>query len=400
MMKKIMVLCLLIGLGGCGHVVTLLPSNRDFVEPEAMTEVQIPKTKTAMLLPLSGNASVVGENFQNAALMAGLERQTETTEVKFYDTEGTAVGAVSAYNQAMAESPDIVLGPVFAPAVKAVHEQEPSVPVVSFTSDTSVLGDNVYSLALLIPQQVDRVVEYACANGQRRFALLGPQDKTGGIVVQAFEKAVQSCPGMQLVHISLYDPNTNDLTTPVTRIAPPLIDGRRKDLTDEEKELLRNPSADRLTFDALFVFESGVKLEQLVSILYYYDVTPQIVPFYGLATLRHARLSQLKGAYFADIPQYRVDMFNRKYREAFGKDPVPVAAFGYDAVSLVSFLSQQQALNETALTDSIGFQGMNGRFRLNKDGTNNRLLDVFQLRTKTQAVVVESAPDDFYQSQQ
>ncbi len=396
MMKKIIVLCLLIGLGGCGHSVKLLPSNRDFVDdPSQNLEEPAPKTKTAMLLPLSGKAAIVGENFQNAALMAGLERQTETTEVLFFDTNGTSDGAINAYNKALQESPDIILGPVFAPAVKAVREQEPQVPVISFTSDTSVLGDNIYTLALLIPQQINRIVDYACTQGQRRFALIGPKDKTGSLVVQAFETAIQSCPTMQLTHISMYEPNAVDLTTPVTRIAPPLIDARRKDLTDKEKELLRNPTAERLSFDALFVFESGVKLEQLVSILYYYDITPRIVPFYGLATLRHARLQQLIGAYYADMPQNRVDLFKRKYNDAFGKDPVPVAAFGYDAVSLVSFLSQQQALTEVALTDSIGYHGMNGRFRLNEDGSNDRLLDVFQVEGINRSVVVESAPAEF-----
>ncbi len=395
MMKKIIALCVLIGLGGCSHSVKLLPSNRDFVEPEQTVQEQAPKTKTAMLLPLSGKTAVVGENFQNAALMAGLERQTETTEVMFYDTKGTVDGAITAYNQAVQESPDVVLGPVFAPEVEAVRTQEPSMPVISFTSDTSVIGDNVYTMALLIPQQVNRIVAFACAQGQRRFALLGPKDKTGGIVVQAFEKAIETCPTMQLTHISFYEPNATDLTTPVARIAPPLIDARRKDLTNKEKELLRNPSAERLSFDALFIFENGVKLEQLVSILYYYDVTPQIVPFYGLATLRHTNIEQLTGAYYADIPQTRVDLFKRKYRDAFGKDPIPVAAFGYDAVSLVSFLSQQEALNETALTDTIGYQGMNGRFRLNADGTNDRLLDVFQIKHNNHSVVVESAPAEF-----
>ncbi len=395
MIKKLFVLCLLGVLCGCGHNVRLSPSNRDFVDSTTQPQETVSKTKTAMLLPLAGNTAAVGENFQNAALMAGLERSTETTEVLFYDTKGTPAGAANALQQAVQDSPDIILGPVFASEVKAVRDNKPSQPVISFTSDTSVLGNNVYSLALLIPQQINRIVDYACSHGQRRFALLGPQDKTGEIVVQAFEKAIQTCPGMQLTHISMYKPGASDLTTPVKRIAPPLIDTRRKNLSDHEKELIRNPSAERLSFDALFIFENGIGLEQLVSILYYYDVTPQIVPYYGLATLRQTRNEQLIGAYFADVPQYRVEAFKRKYKDAFGKNPLPIASFGYDAVSLVSFLSQQKALNETALTDSIGYNGMNGRFRLNADGTNDRLLDIFQVQGNGQAKVVESAPMEF-----
>lgn len=395
MMKKIISVCLMSLMCGCGQVVPLLPSNRDFTDSSVPAQENASKTKAAMLLPLTGETAVVGENFQNAALMSGLEHDTEVTTVLFYDTKGTPTGAVEAYRQAQSESLDIILGPVFAPEVQALHAEQPRNPVISFTSDTSVVGDGIYTLALLIPQQVNRIVQYACQQGQRRFAIIGPQDKTGALIVQAFESAIQTCPGMQLTHISLYKPNATDLTTPVTRIAPPLIDARKKNLTEREKELLRNPSAERLGFDALFVFETGVKLEQLVSILNYYDITPQIVAFYGLATLRQTRNNQLIGSYFADMPQARINAFKQKYQDAFGKTPLPVASFGYDAVSLVSFLSEQNALREGALTDQIGYNGINGRFRLNQNGTNDRLLDMYQLDRSGSARLVESAPASF-----
>lgn len=391
---KIILTILLFCLVGCSQRIEIPASERDFSQIN-QGNLQVPKTKTAVLLPLSGQTSFVGENFQNAALIAGLERQTETTEVLFYDTKGTQTGAVEAYQQALSESPDVFVGPVFASEVLAVRQQEPNKPVLSFTSDSSVLGNGVYSLALLIPQQINRIVDYACTHGQRRFALIGPNDKTGDIIFKSFEKAIENCPTMQIVAQSFYEPNTTNLTTPVTKIAPPLIDARKKDLTEEEKELLKNPSAERLSFDALFVFEQGVKLEQLISILYYYDVTPQIVPFYGLATLRQAKNDQLIGAYFADMPQGRNNTFKQKYKEAFEKEPLPIASFGYDAVALISFLSQQQALNEVMLTDTTGYQGINGRFRLNTDGTNDRLLEMFQIQSKNISVPIESAPMDF-----
>lgn len=393
MKRKIFALFLMILLAGCADRVKMLPSDRDFSSQPVQT--QSDKTKTAVLLPLSGPNAAVGENFQNAVLMAGLDRPTESTEVLFYDTQGTPQGAVDAYYQAMQESPDIFVGPVFANQVKAVRDLSPAKPVISFTSDESVIGGGVYTIALLIEQQIERIVSYACAQGQRRFALIGPDDKTGQIVVNAFEHAIQSCPGMEIVHQSLYSPTTTDLTTPVVKIAPPLIDGRRKNLTEREKELLKNPSAERLSFDALFIFEQGIKLEQLVSILYYYDVTPNIVPYYGLATLRQTKVAQLVGAYFADTPQERINAFKVKYKDAFDKQPLPVASFGYDAVSLVSFLSSLGALSEGTLTDSLGYQGINGHFRFNDDGTNARLLEMFRLRAIGYATVVEGAPLGF-----
>ncbi len=392
MKRQILCIFLLALMTGCAEQIKIPASERDVSISGGQAGE---KTKTAFLLPLSGPNAAVGENFQNAALMAGLERPSESTEVLFFDTKGTPQGAVEAYQKASAESPDVFVGPVFAGEVQSVGAQHPDKPVLSFTSDTSVLGNGVYSVALLIPQQIQRIVDYACAQGQRRFALIGPKDKTGDIVVQSFETAVQSCPGMEIVHRSFYAPTSNDLTTPVEKIAPPLIDPRRKNLTEREKELIRNPSAERLSFDALFVFEQGIKLEQLVSILYYYDVTPQIVPYYGLATLRHTKNTQLVGAYFADVPQTRMTVFKSKYKEAFDKNAIPIASFGYDAFSLVSFLSGKGALNENTLTDSVGYQGINGRFRLNQDGTNDRLLEMFQIRSMGYIQSVEPAKTDF-----
>lgn len=398
MMKKFLVLLSGFLIIGCQMKPNYIPENRDFSTVPVQQPRETSKTKTAVLLPLSGDTAAVGEHFRNAALMAQLERSVnDSTEVLFYDTKGTPAGAINAYMQAQQDRPDIILGPVFSPEVKAVAEQNPSIPVISFTSDTSVLNGNTYSLALLIPQQIERIVDFACQQGQRRFAVLGPSDKTGDMIMRAFSTAVQTCPGMQITQTSLYNPATTNLTSAITKIAPPLVDGRKSNLTDKEKELLKNPSASRLSFDALFVFEQGVKLQQVVSLLNYYDITPSLVPFYGLATLRQSNNKDLTGAYFPDLPQDKLELYRRSYQTAFGKDPILLSALSYDAVSLISFLSQNNALSTAALTAPDGYQGINGRFRLNTNGTNNRLLEMFQIQGKNMFMKVADAPSSFKQ---
>lgn len=393
MIKKFLIVVLSIFIVGCHMQPINLPQDRDFSSVSEGISPTTVKTKTAVLLPLSGESAAVGEHFRNAALMAQLERSSnDATEVLFFDSQGTPLGAVNAYQQAQQERPDVILGPVFSSEVNAVAAQNSSVPVISFTSDTSVLNANTYSLALLIPQQIDRIVDFACQQGQTRFAVLGPNDKTGELVMRSFSKAVQTCPGMRLTQISLYNPNSTNLTAAVTKIAPPLVDGRRKNLSEHEKELLKNPSASRLSFDALFVFEQGVKLQQLVSLLNYYDVTPNLVAFYGLATLRQSYNKDLVGAYFPDLPQEKLEIYRQNYQEAFGKEPLLLSALAYDAVSLVAFLSQNNALSQVALTTPDGYQGINGRFRLNPDGTNNRLLEMFQIQGRNNFIKISDAP--------
>ncbi len=396
MIKKILTVILGMCVAGCQIQSDRFWGDRDFSESDVSSTQMPVKTKTAILLPLSGEAAAVGEQFRNAALMAQLERSADNvTEISFYDTQGTPTGALDAYQQAQLKNPDIVLGPIFSTEVQSVSNLDSSIPMLSFTSDTSVLNEHTYSLALLIPQQIKRIVDFSCQKGQMRFAVLGPNDKSGDLIMNSFSQAMETCPGMQITKVSLYEPKSTDLTNAVTKIAPPLIDARRKDLTDEEKELLKNPSAERLDFDALFVFEQGVKLQQLISLLNYYDVSTRLVPFYGLATLRQNYNKELVGAYFPDIPQAKLTLYKQNYQAAFGQEPISLSSLIYDAVSLVAFLSQNGMLNDNALTSVDGYQGVNGRFRLNEDGTNNRLLEIFQIRGKGLFVPVSAAPVGF-----
>lgn len=389
MFKRILVVAGCFCLAACGL-------KAPQIEMPDFSQEKTQKTKTAILLPLSGDSASLGDAFRNAILMAQLERSTdETTEVSFYDTKGTPTGATEGYYQAKNDDADIILGPVFSSEVAKIADLDPSIPVISFTSDASVLKNDVYTMALLIDQQVRRVVDFACQKGQQRFALLGPKDKTGEIVVQAFEKAVQSCPTMQVSHISMYESKNPDLTSAVAKIAPPLIDLKKENLTEEEKEWATNPTAERIEFDALFVFEQGVRLQQLVSLLGYYDVTPNLVSFYGLATLRAQHNRDLVGAYFADLPQGKLKLFQKNYQDAFGEKPLMVSALGYDAISLVSFLSKKRQLNRSALEASEGYLGINGRFRFNEVGTNERLLEMFQIRGKNYIIKVDPAKPQF-----
>ncbi len=392
MLKKILLVIGCLCVASCG----LKTGKFDTKMADLLPKDDSRKTKTAILLPLSGDSASLGDSFRNAILMAQLERSTdEVTEVSFYDTKGTALGAKESYYQAKNEDADIVLGPIFSSEVSAIANEEPSIPVISFTSDTSVLKNGVYTMALLIDQQVQRIVDFACQKGQQRFALLGPNDKTGEIVIKSFTRAVATCPTMQISHISMYDAKNPDLTSAVVKIAPPLIDLKKDNLTEEEKELATNPTAERIEFDALFVFEQGVRLQQLVSLLGYYDVTPNLVSFYGLATLRSQHNRDLIGAYFADLPQEKLRLYQKNYYDAFSTKPVMVSALGYDGISLVSYLSKKRMLNDDGLQTKEGFLGINGRFRLKDDGRDERLLEMFQIRGKNYIIKIDTAKPQF-----
>ena len=352
-------------------------------------------TRAAVLLPLSGKSSAVGEAFQSSAILALQEQPRSSLELMFFDTKGTNEGVIQAWYEAQAQHPDIVIGPIFAHELKALKSKSPDVPVISFTTDSSLMESGIYTMGVLIPNQIERLVSFMCEKGERQIAVIGPEDKTGELTMNTLSEAIKSCPDMSIKQVSLYSPDSSDFMAVISKLSSQLVDPRKTKLTEREQEILATPIEERLDFDSLLIFEDGVKLQQLLSLLAYYDISPQIVSFYGLANWQGMNDKSLIGGYFAATPPAKTAYFNQRYRNSFGTNPPRIATLAYDAVSLVSVLATQKALTAHNLLNPMGFSGVNGRFRLKKDGSNERLLDVFQIVSKRRSQTVSPAPNSF-----
>lgn len=395
MWGKITAVCGLALLGACSVQKTdpfMQPMFGEIPSAYESADVQGASTKIAVLLPLSGKSEALGADMQKAAMMAAFDKRQSGAGVFFYDTTGTPEGAENALTEAEKIYPSVIVGPVFSAEVAAVRDEGARGPVLSFTSDSEALDDDVYTLALMISNQVERIAEYACRAGQRKLAVIGPENKVGEMVMNTLSDTIERCPGMEIQSVSLYNPKTINFDPVIGKIAPQPIDSRRKDLTDEEKELLAKPIAEKVDFDALLVFEDGVKLQQVMSMLSYYDITPTDMPIYGLSSWDGAKMSELIGGYYPAMPARLSSDFSRRFYQTFGTKPSALAAYAYDAVSLGIMLGNTGSIHTAGLLNDRGFDGVNGRFRLNEDGTNSRLLDMRQIMTKNRSVVVEPAP--------
>ena len=336
MRRWIFAVALLAFLTGCGEK-TISPWYQPFSQdiPVPLNAQDLSQSavdlRIVYLLPLSGSSAKVGEAFLNAAMMAQFDLPTHHIETFFIDTKGTRSGTMEALELARAKNPDVILGPVFSAEVEAVQEARVSVPVISFTSDNAVLGDGVYTTALLIPAQVDTMVQYACAQGKRRLAVLGPENKVGELTLNTLQKSIQKCPGMVVETISLYRPKDVNLAPAVLKVAPKQIDPKKKNLTEAEQMELAKPIAERVDFDVLLVAEEGVKLKQVMSLLSYYDMTPRDVMTIGLSgAAAQGKDKSVRGMYFPAMPIRSENDFEQAYRTRFGVKPMPVAAYGYD----------------------------------------------------------------------
>jgi len=352
-------------------------SNAPPVQPTAVGAGQI---KVALILPLSaaGNAGLAAQSMKNAAEMALAEFTNPNIQLLIKDDAGTASGAQTAAQQALGEGAEIILGPLFAVSVGAVGQvaRTRNVPVIAFSTDTSVASRGVYLLSFLPESDVDRIVEYAVAQGKRSFAALVPENAYGSVVEAAFNQAV-SRRGARIIALERYPLDRQRMQDPVKRVAQAAGQA-----------------------DAIFIPDGADAVPIVAQSLAAAGVQPRRIQLLGTGLWDDPRIfaeSTLQGGWFAAPEAAGFRNFSSRYRARYGQEPVRTATLSYDAVSLVAALVKTQGpqrFSEQVLTNTSGFSGIDGVFRFRTDGTNERGLAVLRV-TSSGALVISPAPKAF-----
>ena len=370
--------------------------------------------RVGLLLPMSGANEALGRSMLNAAQMAVFDLADDRFELMPQDTVGTANGAARAAQRAIGDGADLILGPLLAGSVRAVAPTAAAagVPVVAFSSDRSVAGEDVYVMGFVPDAEVRRVVTHAYRQGITRFAALVPDSPYGTTVLPAFEDAVADVGGM-VVDVALFDPAGADFADVVRQLAR--YDARRQDLIAQRDALkARGGEASRralarlerletlgdLPFDGLLVAAGGKTLEVIGAHLPYFDVDPTRVQMLGTGQWDEPGLGAepaLVGGLFAAPPPEARAAFEQRYRTTFGEPPARLATLAYDAAALAAVLARRDAaqpFSPDAITQPSGFAGRDGIFRFHADGVAERGLAVLRVAPRS-VDVVDPAPTSF-----
>ena len=359
--------------------------------------------RAAILLPLSGPRAGLGRAMLNAAQMALFEIADSDFTLLPFDTKGTAEGAAAAAEQALANGAQLILGPLLAASVRATAPiaRAGNVSIVAFSNSREVAGDGVYILGFVPRQQVETITTYAVDQGLYRFAALVPDNAYGRASVEALQRTA-AANAATVVKIQYYDPTATDFSAAVKAIDN--YDARRRTLLDQRAELeargdeISRQALKRLekldtigdvNFDAVLLPAGGQNLRTLASLLSYYDVDQPAVRLLGLRSWDDSQgisaEPALARAWFAAPPRAEQQKFAARYKANFGHQPVRLASLAYDATALAAILAQSSSaadFSPHALTNSLGFLGIDGLFRLRPDGVAERKFAVLEVRRK------------------
>jgi len=352
-------------LSACSNMSGLLNQGSPAGPPAEATAIGAGAVKVGLILPLSaaGNAGTVAQSMKNAAEMALAEFSSPDVQLLVKDDGGTSSGAQQAVQQALGEGAEIIVGPLFAHSVGVVGAaaRQRGVPVIAFSTDASVATRGVYLLSFLPESDVDRIVNYAAANGKRSFVALLSEGAYGTVVEAEFKQAV-SRKGGRIVALERYALNPGAMTAPAAKIAQAAAGA-----------------------DAVFIPEGPEVVPSVAKALQAAGLDFHRMQLLGTGLWDDPRISAdpiLQGGWYAAADSAGFKNFSARYRSRYRQEPVRTATLAYDAVALVAALVKTQGSQrfaESVLTNPSGFSGIDGLFRFRNDGTSQRGLAVMKV---------------------
>ena len=337
----------------------------------------------ALLVPKSSNgAGTVAANLENAAKMAVADLGAVKIDLRVYDTAGSADVAAQQAQRAVDEGSKIILGPLFAEAANAaaVAVGDVGVNVMSFSNNPSIAGGNVFILGKTFDNTASRLMSFAKSQGKSRAVIVHPENVEGEFGRVALQRAANEV-GIEVVSVQSFTFTPQGVIDAVNPIKNATLSGNADLL------LLTSTSAGALPLLAQMLPEAGINPATIqYAGLSRWDIPPQTLVLAGL-----------QNGWFAMPDVTRTQNFSTRYQAAYGAQPHQLASLAYDGIAAVGALvaaGKANALTADALTQSSGFEGVDGIFRLNKNGTNERGLAIAQVKEQ-RVHIIDAAPSSF-----
>lgn len=350
--------------------------TRDGVTPPFMRDRQI--VRVGLLLPFSLRPQDAAALY-SAAELALFDHGGPNTLLIPRDAGSTEASANAAARALVNDGADIIIGPVLregvAGAGAAVRRE--NIPVIGFSSDRTIGGNGIYLLSFQLEDEITRIVSYAASQNLRTIALLAPANEYGRRVEESL-RAEARLRGVTVTQARLYSRTDSEAGAAATALAA---------------TLRTTPT------QAILIAESGGPLRAVGTALVQAGVDPRQVRFLGTSAWQGEaqREPSLAGGWFvAAEPSARTD-FERRFGEAFSREPTRLASLAYDAVALASLLSRDAGaagFSRPRLENGEGFAGADGLFRFRADGAIERGLAIIQVGQNT-TTVLDPAPRQF-----
>jgi len=344
-----------------------------------------------VVVPLTGPLGKVAEDVLSGVLLAagsfGGDPNAPGLRVLVRDSGGRPEQAANAVRE-LGRRGDVsaVVGPLTKEEVEAAGAvaEEVGLPLLTLTRHEGVARDRaeVVRFGLTRRMEAEVLADHAVlALGLGRMAILYPKDEYGREFEALFWQAIEARGG-RVVSVAGYEPAATEFTAPIRRLLGP-----QSAAPPAATEPLGDPGAATspgppplLDFDAIFIPDAHDKVALIALELAASQVSG--VKLLGPSGWHHPDLlriagTKVDGAFFSSgfdpsHPSPIVQDFVARYRAAYGREPTPFAAQGFDAANLVGLQilhgAQSPADVRKGLLATERYPGVSGVTSIGADG--------------------------------
>lgn len=335
--------------------------------------------RVGLLLPLSGAQAKLGQGMVEAAQLALYESNADGVGLLMYDTQGEPALAAQAARKAIADGAQILIGPIFSAELDAVDPiaQTRDIPILSLSNNTDKGDVNTYIFGFAPDEQVERILTYAKQQGVQKVAAFIPESTYGDTIAVSFDDHARKL-GIALA---------------------PTVRFSAADFISQSAIFAQNVKNEP-SIQAVFAPLAPKQLAQFLPQLGIAGIDIQHTYLLGLSTwesLNEGAAISAPLAFFPAPEAVQRRAFINRYQQSYGYVPSPISSLAYDATALVVVLAKNYPTAPFSLehlTDSQGFSGVDGIFRLHDTGVVERGLAVYHV-TPVGMRLAQAAPETF-----
>ena len=343
------------------------------------------KIKIGLLVPLSGENALIGEQIVKATRLALKDINSDKLEIIPKDTKSDPNKTLRSAIELDKLGINLVIGPVFYKNLSYLNEVK-NLTFLSFTNKTLDLPKNVISTGINSTSQLNTIKKFVELNEIEKTVFLIPNSNYNLEIKQGIKNSK-----VKTQKKYFYDIEPTKLTKQVEKITNYEI--RKQNLLDEItrlensddinkerkiKNLKKRYTIGNVNFDSVIIADFDESLKSVITSLLYTDVSPKDKYFITFNQWFDESLlneTALQPIYYPSVNKKNLEDFKKKFLEVFNENPNHISLLSYDLVGLIYYLSLKNDITNInkAFNSKNSFKGKIGIFDINNNKINHRL---------------------------
>ena len=343
------------------------------------------KIKIGLIVPLSGENSLIGEKIIKSIRMAINKINDERVEIIPKDTKSNPIDALKVSKELYKDGVRIIIGPVFNESTKYLDDLK-DVTFISFTNKLIGNPKNVISAGVNAISQVQTIKKFNNRNNLSKSIILIPRVQFKKEIEEAINKT-----RIKHKEVFYYDREPTKLTKQIEELTKYQIRKNNlkfeikrleglsfKDKDKKIQNLKKRDTLGNINFDSVVIADFDENLKSVATSLLYTDVSSKRVSYITLNQWFDESLLKdvsLHPIYFPSINKDNYELFMNDFKNAYGLDGDQLSFLSYDLIVLVYFLIYENdfKISKKIFYKNNKFKGKIGVFEISKNTITHQL---------------------------